>query len=189
MLSQSLVIGYHGCDRELVERVVTGVEDLKPSQNAWDWLGHGTYFWEDSHARALRWAEAEAQRRGSKIKTPAVLGAAIQLGHCLNLTETESLSLVKGAHEAYLTVRSSTGSPAATNRGPELRARYLDCAVIETLHPLRREQGEAQFDTVRGFFLEGRELYAGAGFRELDHVQVCVRSPRQVIGYFLPRSA
>ena len=110
MPSQSSVIGYHGCDRELVERVVTGAEELKPSQNAWDWLGHGIYFWEDSHARALRWAEAEAQRRGSKIKTPAVLGAAIHLGHCLNLTETEFLSLVKKAHEIYAGACVSTGS-------------------------------------------------------------------------------
>ena len=93
----SLVVGYHGCDDSLVQSVVTGKDDLKPSQNAWDWLGHGIYFWEDSRARALRWAEAESRRRGSKIKTFAVLGAVIQLGNCLNLTETESLVLVKDA--------------------------------------------------------------------------------------------
>jgi len=65
MPSQSLVVGYHGCDRSLAESVVAAKEDLKPSHNAWDWLGHGIYFWEDSCARALRWAEAE--RRGGKI--------------------------------------------------------------------------------------------------------------------------
>ena len=187
MPSHSLVIGYHGCDRRLVEKVVAGKADLKPSQNAWDWLGHGIYFWEDSHARAMRWAEAESQRRGSQIKTPAVLGAVIQLGHCLNLTETESLALVRSAHVTYARMCASSGSPAATNRGPELRARYLDCAVIETLHQLCQKERKQPFDTVRGFFLEGRELYSGAGIRELDHIQICVRSPKQIIGYFLPR--
>lgn len=187
MLSLPLVIGYHGCDRRLLERVVAGTEDLKPSQNAWDWLGHGIYFWEDSPARALRWAEAESQRRGSKIKTPAVLGAVIQLGHGLNLTETEALSLVKGAHEAYTQLCAASDVPPLQNRGPELRARFLDCAVIETLHQLRQKEGKQPFDTVRGYFVEGHELYLGAGFRELDHVQICVRSPRQIIGYFLPR--
>ena len=59
---------------------------------------------------------------------------------------------------------------------------------METLHRLRENERKQPFDTVRGFFLEGRELYPGAGFRELDHLQVCVRSPRQIIGYFLPRS-
>ena len=79
MLSRSLVIGYHGCDRKVAERVVAGRDDLKPSQNAWDWLGHGIYFWEDSHGRALRWAKEEAKHGGSKIKSPAVLGAVIDL--------------------------------------------------------------------------------------------------------------
>ena len=59
--------------------------------------------------------------------------------------------------------------------------------MLETLHQLRQEEGKPAFDTVRGFFIEGRELYAGAGFRELDHIQICVRSPQQIIGCFWPR--
>jgi hypothetical protein len=47
MLSHSLAIGYHGCDRNLAGRIVAGETELKPSENAWDWLGHGIYFWED----------------------------------------------------------------------------------------------------------------------------------------------
>ena len=76
----------------------------------------------------------------------------------------------------------------AKNRGPDLRARYLDCAAMESLHQLRREEAKPAFSTVRGFFIEGRELYDGAGFRELDHIQICVRSLDQVIGFFWPRS-
>lgn len=189
MPSHPLVIGYHGCDRRLVECVVAGEDDLKPSQNAWDWLGHGIYFWEGSSARALRWAQTEARRRGSKIKTPAVLGAVIQLGKCLNLTETEALVLVKDAYQSYREFCVASGAPVLENRGDALQVRYLDCAVIEAVHQARRMEAKDPFDTVRGFFLEGKELYPRAGFRELDHVQICVRSPRQIIGYFLPRIA
>jgi hypothetical protein len=188
MPSHSLVVGYHGCERSLAESVAAGEDDLKPSQNAWEWLGHGIYFWEDSCARALRWAEAETQRRGSKIKIPGVLGAVIQLGNCLNLTETESLLLVKDAYQSYVEVCGASGSPVLENRGPQLQVRFLDCAVIETVHQARQQQNKQPFDTVRGFFLEGRELYPAGGFRELDRIQICVRSPRQIIGYFLPRS-
>ncbi len=188
MPSQSLVIGYHGCDRRLVERVVIGKDDIKPSQNAWDWLGHGIYFWEDSYSRALRWAEEESQRQGGKIQNPAVLGAVIQLGHCLSLTETEALSLVQEAYQAYQQICAASGQAILENRGPELRARFLDCAVMETLHELRLREGNRPFDTVRSFFLEGRKLYPGAEFRELDHIQICVRSARQIVGYFLPRT-
>ena len=132
--------------------------------------------------------EAEPQRRGSSIKTPAVLSAVIQLGNCLNLTETEPLALVKDAHEAYLQFCAASGSPVLENRGTALQVRFLDCAVIETVHQFRQEEGNQPFDTVCGFFVEGRALYPGAGFRELDHIQVCVRSSKQIIGYFLPRS-
>ena len=89
--------------------------------------------------------------------------------------------------EPFLNADDEGISPVE-NRGSERQIRYLDCAVIETLHGLRRQEREKPFDTVRGFFPEGRELYSGAGFRELDHIQICVRSPKQIIGYFLPRN-
>ena len=57
---------------------------------------------------------------------------------------------------------------------------------METLHQWRRREKKKSLDTVRGFFVEGQALYSGAGFRELDHIQICVRSPKQIIGYFLP---
>jgi hypothetical protein len=189
MVSHSLVVGYHGCDVSVARKVIALKDTLHPSQNPWDWLGHGYYFWEDSPARARRWAEAEGKRRNSKIKHPAVLGAVIDLGNCLNLADAEALKQVGAAHAAYLQICAETGAPAALNRGAELRARYLDCAVMETLHHLRQAESRLAFDTVRGFFIEGRELYAGAGFRELDHVQICVRSLDQIIGFFWPRSS
>ena len=70
-----------------------------------------------------------------------------------------------------------------------MKARYPDCAVMQTLHKLREDRKLRAFDTVRGFFVEGRALYPDSGFRELDHIQVCVRSPGQVLGYFWPRGA
>jgi hypothetical protein len=184
MVSHSLVIGYHGCDVRVARKVIALKDSLHPSQNPWDWLGHGFYFWEDSPARARRWAEDESNQRGSKIKHPAALGAVIDLGNCLNLADAEALKQVRAAHAEYERLCDSAGLERARNRGPDLRARYLDCAVMESLHQLRREEGQPAFDTVRGFFTEGSELYPGAGFRELDHIQICVRSLKQIIGYF-----
>jgi len=188
MVSRSLVLGFHGCDQSLAYAVASGNQELGLSQNAYDWLGHGIYFWEDSPARALRWAQDESRRRSGKVRAPALLGAVIDLGNCLNLIDVEALALVKAAYEAYREICRVSGTQEARNRGPDLRARYLDCAVIETLHKLRAENNLPAFDTVRGFFVEGTELYPGAGLRELDHIQICVRSPRQVTGYFLPRN-
>jgi hypothetical protein len=63
----------------------------------------------------------------------------------------------------------------------------LDCAVIQTLHEVREKSKLPPFDSVRGVFWEGSPLYPNAGFREKDHIQICIRNPNCVKGYFLPR--
>jgi len=42
-----LVLGFHGCDRSIRDKVVS-IEggQLIPSMNDYDWLGNGIYFWE-----------------------------------------------------------------------------------------------------------------------------------------------
>jgi hypothetical protein len=52
---------------------------------------------------------------------------------------------------------------------------------------LREQEAKLPFDTVRAFFVEGEPLYENAGLRALDHVQIRVRDPARIIGYFLPR--
>lgn len=37
--STSFVLGYHGCDRKVAERVLAGKQQLIPSRNDYDWLG------------------------------------------------------------------------------------------------------------------------------------------------------
>ena len=44
----NLVIGFHGCDRSVVEKVI--------STNDYDWLESGIYFWENNEERAWQWA-------------------------------------------------------------------------------------------------------------------------------------
>ena len=189
MVSRSLVLGYHGCDLPIARRIVSGQVQQRISSNEYDWLGSGLYFWEDSYARALRWAQEQNMKQPRRIKTPAVLGAIIDLGNCLNLIDAEHLSLVKAAHKAYLDFCRNSGLKPAQNLGKDMGCRKLDRAVFETLHHLRKNKSEQPFDTVRAFFVEGQPLYENAGLRSLDHVQICVRDPRKIIGYFLPRQA
>ena len=187
MVSRSLVLGYHGCDLAVAEKIVSGRIQQRPSTNEYDWLGSGFYFWEDSHARALRWAHDQARKKEGKIKTPAVLGAIIDLGNCLNLIDAGHLDLVKAAHKGYLEFCATSGMKPLKNKGLDFRARYLDKVVFETLHNLRKEKKEQPFDTVRAFFVEGEPLYENAGLHSLDHIQICVRDSRKIVGYFLPR--
>ncbi len=181
------VLGFHGCDSDVAKKVAAGLDELKWSRNDYDWLGHGLYFWEDGYERALRWAREQAERPGSKIKTPAVLGAVIDLGNCLDLVQIEYLELVRKTHQRLVELFEEIGQAPPANTGREMRSRNLDCAVFEALHKFRESEQQEAFDSVRAFFIEGEPLYPSAGIRHLDHVQICVRSPSKIIGYFLPR--
>jgi len=66
----SFVLGFHGCDRRVAERVFAGKSTLKSSENDYDWLGHGVYFWENNPQRAMdfRSAREHAQRRGGRCR-------------------------------------------------------------------------------------------------------------------------
>lgn len=86
----NLVLGFHGCDESVFERVIYRGEPMKKSENSYDWLGHGIYFWEQNKQRASDWA-----KKSSKIKKPAVIGAVIDLGRCLNLMDDSSSEWLK----------------------------------------------------------------------------------------------
>lgn len=40
----NLVIGFHGCDKSVVDKVIMNGDNLIASTNDYDWLGHGIYF-------------------------------------------------------------------------------------------------------------------------------------------------
>lgn len=135
-------------------------------------------------------AERAAGGRNSKgdIKTPFVLGAVIDLGCCLNLSDSSALSQLKDAYRTLKDTLETAGDWLPTNGQGKLR-RVLDCAVIETLHEIRKQLEEPTYDSVRGTFFEGQEIYPGAGFKSKDHTQICVRNIQCIKGYFRPIEA
>ncbi|MCC6208794.1 MAG: hypothetical protein IT488_11665 [Gammaproteobacteria bacterium] len=190
----SFVLGYHGCDKRAAEKILAGDDDLKPSDNKYDWLGAGIYFWENDPSRALNFAThlRDHPKRGlRKITEPFVIGAVIDLGNCLNLLEYESLQLLKMGYELLCEMHKESGlelpqNKPGLNADGDLLLRHLDRAVIETIHRFNEESDKTPYDSVRAAFWEGAELYPNAGFREKNHIQVCVRDPACIRGYFRP---
>ena len=183
----SFVLGFHGCDKSTAEKVLSGKEPhLLRSEKKYDWLGHGIYFWEGNPSRALAWAQQRKTEK--KIRTPAVLGAIIDLGHCLDLFDQAGIAQVQQAHSEVSLDFKKSGLPMPVNVGatPDRAGRSLDCVVLNALHQYRKNLGEAAYDSVRAPFLEGTEIYPGAGFRSENHIQLCVRSTDCIKGYFRP---
>lgn len=184
--SSGLILGFHGTDATIAHSVLNGeIAHLQSSNNNYDWLGPGIYFWDNSSSRALEWALSLSQRSGSKIKQPAVIGAIIDLGLCLDLLDYKNLSLVKAAYNSMQDNFKSNRIRPPENLGNEtdLLRRNLDCAVIRTLHD---ETKDTPFDSIRSVFWEGPPLYPNAGFREKNHIQICIRNPACIKGYFSP---
>lgn len=185
----SFILGFHGCQKSVGESILSGKErHLKPSEKEWDWLGHGIYFWEGNLTRAWEWAHAR-QTQG-KIDEPFVIGAIIDLRHCLDLFDRAAMQQVT---DTYTTLsdafaRTNRTMPKNTGSTPDKAGRQLDCMVMNALHFARKESGQQAYDSVRGPFLEGEPIYNGAGFRSHSHIQICVCTTDCIKGYFRPMS-
>jgi hypothetical protein len=186
-LSSSFVLAYHGCDRSVAEQLLKN-KPFRISQNEYDWLGSGVYFWEANPARALDWAKhlQKIRKRGrSQIKEPCAIGAVIDLGYCLDLISTTGIQFVKAAYKGLSRDMKESRSPMPQNLGgDDLLQRNLDCAVINYIHSVMKRDNEKPFDTVRGVFLEGKPIYDTSGFREKTHIQICVRNLLNIKGVF-----
>jgi hypothetical protein len=151
-------------------------EDFEQSNEAYDWLGPGAYFWEGDWQRAHEWA---TQRTGSRaFRNSSVVRAVIDLGNCLDLTTRRHLDLLAHYYGLFKAEQEDIGEALPTNEDlPSDRAgdrllRYLDRAVISFLHEqideeiaqIRSDDGVPaiqRFDTVRGLFPEGDPRLSG----------------------------
>ena len=169
-----VVLGYHGCDPAFADALIAGaipIADWRPSTNPYDWLGDGIYFWEHAPARAREWSG-----KGG------VVGAVLQLGLCLDLTDTAYTQLLELTYgqlrETYLAEKRRLPQ----NRG---KRRELDQLVInELVGGAAAEVGT--FQSVRCPFLEGEPAFPGSAILRESHVQIAVRDHACIAGVFRP---
>ena len=178
--SPALVFGFHVCDRKVRDRLLLTQNNFKFSQNDYDWLGEGVYFFESDPIRADMFGEAVLAQPGlsqGEIKEPVVLGAIIELAHCLDLTTMADRELLKAAEKTLKqTSRQNKGS-----------GRFRDCAAINALHQIYKDLTSPPFKTVRAAFREGSPVYESAELHTEDHIQIAVRDLSCIKGVFVPR--
>lgn len=167
--------------------LVSGKAKFKPSKNDYDWLGEGMYFWEGNPERAMEYAAENIRRRKSRA-IPAVVGAVLNLGHCLNFTEKFHLDNLNQAYDVLEEVLTYLDKPMPQNHcGSDKLKRRLDCAVIQMLHTMHEKSGKTRFDSCKSVFMEGDSVYPDASFKTKTHVQIAIRNPNCIKGYFWPR--
>ena len=124
------------------------------------------------------------------MKTPAIVGALIQLGRCFDLMDTRFTDELPLAFEMLKEVHADRRKPLPENRGktPDKLLRRRDCAVLN-YYLSRLEEGGVIYDTARCGFVEGPPAFEGSGIRHQSHVQIAVRNPACVVGVFRPTMA
>jgi hypothetical protein len=171
------VLGYHGCDPAFADGLIAGdipIADWQPSRNPYDnpydWLGDGIYFWEHAPARARDWGKG------------GVVGAVLQLGLCLDLTDTAYTQLLELTHDKLRETSLAQKRRMPQNRG---KRRELDQLVINEL-VARADTDIGAFQSVRCPFLEGKPAFPGSAILRESHIQIAVRDHGCIAGVFRP---
>ena len=107
----------------------------------------------------------------------------IDLGLCLNLTDVGQMEILRTAYDSVKESFERDGIKLPKNTE---QCRKLDYLVINMAVELSKQLQYDDFDTVRGAFIEGKEVYPGSMIRNRTHIQVCVRNPDCIRGFFLP---
>jgi hypothetical protein len=200
--SGTALIVYHGCDITTRDDLISGrLKHLSHSNNQYDWLGPGAYFFEGDVERALLFAQA-SQRNPDKrytakpIATPAVVGAVLQVQNWLDMTTQVGIKEFSLAYQAFADGLSTAGKPVPVNRSAsdtdtDVIYRALDNAVFTWLHQARASQEPplSPFQAVRAAFHQGDKVAPTSGFHANTHIQISLRDNSCLIGWFLPAGA
>ena len=160
------VLGYHGTSKANAESIL-GV-GFHPSSKPADWLGDGTYFWEEDSGRAKRWA---VQHFGNDA---VVLGALIWLDGCMNLlgSRDEWIAPLQDANRELRRLRRK-GKLRLPKQTAEAHRR--DREVFNLIAQHYAEQRNLFIRSVREVFVEGTRIFPHTAIHDLSHVQIAVR--------------
>jgi hypothetical protein len=184
MTMPSVVIAYHGTSGQNVERILR--EGFVASVNRYDWLGDGSYFFQEvpgfpHTALEHAWAWADKQYAGDQ----AVICAKIDLLDCMDLLSLGWSSRLRLLHDELSDRARSIGMQLPKQAGGN---HGLDRMLINYAAGVLADQGQP-VRSVRGCFGEdARAAFPGSSLFDLTHVQIAVRdagvisAPERVLG-------
>jgi hypothetical protein len=156
--------GYHGTSATHAAVVLR--DGFLPSDNDYDCLGDGVYFFEDGLAQAAAWATR------AHPSDPAVVQADVRLEDCMDLKDTVGwVPLLAQVHDEVLRVSRERGLPLPRQTSSTHR---LDRVVIEVTVAILEREG-TRIRALRAVFAEGAPAFPGSFLSEGFHVQVAVR--------------
>jgi hypothetical protein len=168
MDSSLTVYGYHGTSQSKAANILK--HGFLASDNDYDWLGTGIYFFQDAPIRAKQWATQQHPN------DPAVICAIIQLENCIDLFDVGWQPLLKSLYNPFVESWRSTNQPFPRQDPERSKAHRLDCSFLNYSIELLSRQN-LMIESVRAAFMEGERLFPDSAIFDLTHVQIAIRNP------------
>lgn len=182
---------YHATTRDAWHRIQQS-GSMSPSENNYDWLGHGIYFWQAAPVRAWIWKRFEALPKRSRASAADAVvleyELALNTDECLDLLDIrwhdvlEKLGLMvpgvwrrQGVTDEVIKKRLQRNARLA-----QPQKHYLDCAAVNTVCTYLEHIESIRITCVRGAFQCLDRLYPYSAFRRGDHVEVAIRDPKLI---------
>lgn len=168
------VVGFHGTTTAVADRLVEG-GTFTPSSKIFEWLGTGVYFWEYAPKQAWWWTKD--LRKNAR---PAVVGAMIRLGNCLDLLDPVNVRWLKSVYGDMMVAWKQTNAQIPQNVRDK---RNLDCAVLNWVYS-QSDTANNRIETCRGVFVptdNKKRVWRGSWIYEEAHIQICVREPENIL--------
>ena len=171
-MNESLEIyGYHGTSQTKAANILK--HGFRVSDNDYDWLGTGIYFFQDAPLRAKQWATQQHP------DNPAVIRSRIRLDNCIDLFDIGWQPLLKNVYNSFVEQYRETNRPLPKQQPVRSKAHRLDCAFFNYSIEFIAPQGQ-NIDGVRAAFMEGERLFPDSAVLELAHVQIAIRNPELI---------
>ncbi|MGB8700868.1 MAG: hypothetical protein WCD18_15750 [Thermosynechococcaceae cyanobacterium] len=166
------IYGYHGTTTAKAMNILT--QGFRASDNDYDWLGTGIYFFQDAPLRAEQWATQQYP------ENPAVIRALIRLDNCIDLFDIGWQPGLKNLYNSFVEQYRGTNRPLPTQNPDRSKAHRLDCAFFNYSIEFISLAGQT-VDSVRAAFMEGDRLFPNSAIFDLAHVQIAIRNPALIL--------
>lgn len=162
-MPKAIANGFHGTTRTAAQQILDN--GFSPSQNKYDWLGDGIYFFQDAPHRALEWAAKQFS------EPVCVVAAKIELVDFIDLLDIDWSSWLAKVFDRYLSDLKKAGHSLPVQRGG---AHSLDRAVLNYAVEVLESEGY-RVRGIRGAFAEGHPVFPNSALLTHSHVQIAVR--------------
>jgi hypothetical protein len=162
------VFGYHGTNRAKADSILSN--GWRVSDNDYDWLGKGVYFFQDAPIRAMQWATQQHLQQG------AVIRSLIRLDNCIDLLDIKWFPPLKIVYNSFTKQYQNSNRPLPQQNPMRSKAHRLDCEFFNYTTQMLHRRGQ-DIETIRALFIEGENIFPNSAIFDLAHIQIAVKNP------------